>query len=144
MAKTVRLKVITPAKVLVDADTEMVVLRTSEGDMGVMAGHQPQVVVMGLGILRIMGDGDEEQRLAVLGGFAEIAGDQVTVFSDDAEWPEEIDRARAEAAKERAAKRLAEQNAEVDITRAELALRRALVRIEVSSYPLIKSGKGEK
>jgi len=140
MAKSVHLKVITPAKILVERDTEMVVLRTSEGDMGVMAGHVPQAVIMGVGVLRIMGEGDDEERLAVLSGFAEIIDDQVIVLSDDAEWPEEIDRARAEAAKERAAKRIAEHSAEVDITRAELALRRALVRIEVSSYPLIKSG----
>jgi F-type H+-transporting ATPase subunit epsilon len=63
------------------------------------------------------------------------------VLSDAAEWPEEIDRVRAEAAAERARHRLMQNTNDTDMQRAELSLRRALVRIEVSSYPIIHGKK---
>ncbi|MCL2352017.1 MAG: ATP synthase F1 subunit epsilon [Firmicutes bacterium] len=138
MSKTVRLKVITPSKRLFDEDVDMVVVRGTEGDMGVLPGCENRVAALGYGALRAFGGGGEMKPMAVLGGFVEILSDTVTVLSDAAEWADEIDASRAEAAKLRAERRLQKAEDGVDIQRAELALRRALVRIEVSSYPLIK------
>ena len=70
---------------------------------------------------------------AVHAGFAEILGEKVTLLAEVAEWPDEIDLARAEAAKERAEERLSNKSANLDVARAELALRRALVRIDIKS-----------
>jgi len=141
MPKRVRLKIITPLRLLYDNDVEMVILRGENGDMGIMPGHEGRAAVLGYGPLRIFNNGAEENELAVLGGFAEILNDRVTVLSDAAEWPDEINRVRAEAAKERAEQRINQKNTDTDLQRAELSLRRALVRIEVSSYPLIRDRK---
>ena len=141
MAKTLRLKIITPLRLLYDDDVEMVILRVENGDMGILPGHERCAAVLGYGPLRIVTGGSAEGEIAVLGGFAEILDDRVTVLSDTAEWPDEIDRIRAEAAKERASQRIQQKNSDTDMQRAELSLRRALVRIEVSSYPLIRDRK---
>jgi len=141
MPKQLRLKIITPLRVLYDGGADMVILRGEGGDMGILPGHEARAAVLGYGPLRIFADGGENRELAILGGFAEISNDTVTVLSDAAEWPDEIDRVRAEAAKERARQRIQQKNSDTDMKRAELSLRRALVRIEVSSYPLIRDRK---
>ena len=141
MSKRLHLKIITPLRMLYENDAEMVILRGEDGDMGILPGHERRAAVLGYGPLRIFNNGSEENELAVLGGFAEILNDTVTVLSDTAEWPDEIDRLRAEAAKVRAEQRIQQKNSDTDMQRAELSLRRALVRIEVSSYPLIRDRK---
>ncbi|MDR2648655.1 MAG: ATP synthase F1 subunit epsilon [Clostridiales bacterium] len=138
MAKRLRLKIITPLRLLYNDDVEMVILRAAFGDMGILPGHEVCAAVLGYGPLRILGEGAKENELAVLGGLAEILNDRVTVLSNAAEWPNEIDRVRAEAAKARAEQRMLKKTNDTDMQRAELSLRRALVRIEVSSYPLIR------
>ena len=70
----------------------------------------------------------EVKKAAILGGFVEIQKDKITVLAEDAQWPEEIDVERAKKAEERARKRLEAKSADIDIARAELALKRALVR----------------
>ena len=141
MPNQIRLKVITPSKELLDRDVNMVILRGTEGDMGILPGHENRIAALGMGTLRAFGEEGEIEHLAVLGGFAEVREDVVTVLSDAAEWADEIDKARAEAAKARAEQRMLQAEEGVDMQRAELSLRRALVRIEVSSYPLIKERK---
>ena len=141
MSKQLHLKIVTPLRLLYDKHVEMVILRGENGDMGILPGHESRAAVLGYGPLRIFNNGAEENELAILGGFAEILNDKVTVVSDVAEWPDEIDRVRAEAAKARAEQRILQKGADTDMQRAELSLRRALVRIEVSSYPLIRGRK---
>jgi len=138
MAKRLHLKIVTPLRMLYDDDIDMVILRGVNGDMGILPGHENRAAILSYGPLRIINDGSQENELAVLGGFAEIMNDMVTVLSDAAEWPDEIDRIRAEAAKMRAEQRMYQKSSDIDMQRAELSLRRALVRIEVSSYPLIR------
>ena len=79
----------------------------------------------------IIHEADGEKVAAVHAGFAEVLPDQVTLLAETAEWAEEIDVARAEAAKKRAEERLQARTEKVDIKRAEFALRRALTRIDV-------------
>ena len=141
MSERLHLKIITPLRMLYDKDVDMVILRGENGDMGILPGHESRAAVLGYGPLRIFKNGTEENEVAILGGFAEIFHNRVTVLSDAAEWPDEIDRVRAEAAKTRAEQRILQRSADTDLQRAELSLRRALVRIEVSSYPLIRGRK---
>ena len=75
--------------------------------------------------------GDEQKEAAVYAGFAEVLGDKVTLLAEIAEWPHEIDVSRAEAAKERAEERLNGKQADIDIKRAEYALRKALIRMDI-------------
>lgn len=135
MANKIRLRIVTPVRSMFDEEAEMVIMRGKEGDLGVLAGHIPLSVVLSYGRLRIMNDG-KESVATLFGGFAEVTPNQVTILTQAAEWPEEIDVERATKAKERAEQRLKQSDGSVNIERAELALRRALVRLEVSSYPI--------
>lgn len=125
-----RLKIITPERVFFDKDAYMVELNTTEGEIGVYAGHIPTTCIIKPGILTIRMDG-EEKEAALHSGFIQILPDRVTILAEVIEWPEEIDLHRAEAAMERAKERIAHRTSETDIARAETALLRAMARITV-------------
>ncbi|HHX61541.1 MAG TPA: F0F1 ATP synthase subunit epsilon [Epulopiscium sp.] len=128
--KKLRLQIITPVRVLCDEMVDMVIMRASTGDMGILPNHEPVVATLNYGILRFKQDG-KERKATIMSGFAEVEPDKVTILTDAAEWPEEIDLARAEEAKKRALKRLdPPKKAENNTLRAEIALKKALVRIE--------------
>lgn len=129
--KKIKLQIVTPVRKLYDKEVDMVIIRGSEGDLGILPGHQAITTALGYGLMKIKNDSDELVAI-VFGGFAEINPNQITILSDGAEWPDEIDVKRAEEAKERAEKHL--KSGDANTYRAELALRRALVRIEGSSY----------
>ena len=130
MSKFFRLQVISPDRIFYDGDVEMVELRTSEGEMGVLKGHIPLTAILVPGVLKIKEDG-QEKRAALHDGFVEIFQDHMTILAESCEWPEEIDLHRAEAAMERAKERIAHRTSETDIARAETALLRAMARISV-------------
>ena len=123
-----RLKIITPERIFFDKDAYMVELNTTEGEIGVYAGHIPTTCIIKPGILTIRMDG-EEKEAALHSGFIQILPDRVTILAEVIEWPEEIDLHRAEAAMERAKERIAHRTSETDIARAETALLRAMARI---------------
>lgn len=123
-----RLKIITPERIFFDKDAYMVELNTTEGEIGVYAGHIPTTCIIKPGILTIRMDG-EEKEAALHSGFIQILPDSVTILAEVIEWPEEIDLHRAEAAMERAKERIAHRTSETDIARAETALLRAMARI---------------
>ena len=125
-----RLKIITPERIFFDKDAYMVELNTTEGEIGVYAGHIPTTCIIKPGILTIRMDG-EEKEAALHSGFIQILPDRVTILAEVIEWPEEIDLHRAEAAMERAKERIAHRTSETDIVRAEAALMRAMARISV-------------
>ncbi len=123
-------KVITPDRVFYSGEAEMIEFSTSSGQIGVYKKHIPLTTVLSPGAV-IIHEADGEKVAAVHAGFAEVLPDQVTLLAETAEWAEEIDVARAEAAKKRAEERLQARTEKVDIKRAEFALRRALTRIDV-------------
>lgn len=125
------LQVVSPDRVFYEGSVSMVELVTSEGEIGVLAGHIPMTNILKPGILHIV-VADGERYAAVHEGFIEILPDRMTVLSEGAEWPEEIDINRANEAKIRAERRLSEHSEGMDIARAELALKRALTRIELA------------
>lgn len=133
MADRLALEVATPTRLAVVETVDEVVLPGSQGYFGVLPGHAPFLTTLGVGELtyRI---GREERHLAVAGGFAEVRNDKVIVLADTAERPDEIDRDRAERARERAERRLAGRSGEeVDYVRAAAALARALARLQVAA-----------
>lgn len=127
-----RLKVITPERVFYDADVNMVEFNTTEGEIGIYKGHVPMTVIVNPGILTIS-ESDRARNAALHAGFVEILEDKVTILAEIIEWPEEIDKKRAEAAKARAEERLRTKTPETDILRAETALQRAIARINAIS-----------
>ncbi len=128
--KLFRLEVIEPDGIFYTGDVEMVEYNTTEGEVGVYAGHIPMTQIIAPGIMTIT-TGDEEKKATLLSGFVEITEDKVSILAEAAEWPDQIDVARAEAARDRAQKRLEEKGG-ADLLRAEIALKKALLRIEAA------------
>ena len=131
MAELFKVKIITPDRIFYEGEAEFLEFSTAAGDIGVYAKHIPMTTVLAPGAVIIHKD-DDEVVAAVHSGFAEILGDKVTLLAEIAEWPEEIDVSRAEAAKARAEEHIANKAMETDLKRAELALRRALTRIDLA------------
>ena len=133
MADRLTLELATPTRMVVAETVDEVVVPGSEGYFGVLPGHAPLLATLGIGELtyRI---GREERHVAVAGGFAEVRNDKVIVLADTAELPQDIDRARAERARDRAEQRLAGRGQdEIDYVRAAAALARALTRMQVAT-----------
>lgn len=120
------LHIITPTRAVLNTEVDSVILRTLEGDMGVYYDHEPVVTLLDYGVLRYKMDG-KTHKVTTMSGFAEVTEDKVVVLTDAAEREDEIDFGRATAAKERAQGRLSSQDS--DIARAEIALRKSLVRL---------------
>lgn len=129
-----RLEVISPERIFYTGDVEMVELTTTEGDIGVYANHIPLTSIVAPGILTITesSEADGLKEAAVLEGFLEILPDKVTILAQSCEWPEEIDMNRAIEAKARAERRIKSTDTNVNMARAELALRKSLVRINLA------------
>ena len=127
------LEIVTPDRSLVREAVDEVVVPGSEGYLGVLPGHTPLLAMLKVGELwfRI---GQEKHYLAIAGGFVEVLPDRVTVLAQIAERAQDIDVARAEAARKRAEERLARPPMDFDVERARIALLKSLVRIQVASY----------
>jgi F-type H+-transporting ATPase subunit epsilon len=132
VADRLTLELATPTRMVVAETVDEVVVPGSEGYFGVLPGHAPLLATLGIGELtyRI---GRDEHHVAVACGFAEVRNDKVIVLADTAELPPDIDRARAERARERAEQRLSGRTQEeIDYVRASAALARALIRLQVA------------
>ena len=125
------LKIITPDRVFFEGTIDMLEMNTTEGEIGILPGHIPMTVIIKPGVAKIYETNGETKEAAMHAGFVEILPDKVTVLAEIAEWPGEIDIARAEAARARAEARLQEKDPSMDMTRAEIALLRAIARISV-------------
>lgn len=126
-----KVEIVTPDRIFYTGEADFIEFATADGEIGVYKDHIPMTTVLVPGIVTIHNE-EEEKQAAVHAGFAEILGDKVTLLAEVAEWPDEIDVDRAEAAKARAEERLASHAAEIDVKRAEFALRKALIRIDVA------------
>lgn len=126
-------EVVTPERVVYSGEAKMVIARGVEGDLGILPNHMPLVTPLKVAPVRIQTEGDKETKIAVSGGFMEVRGDKVTILAETAELPEDIDVARAQAAKARAEKRLNDRHPDLDLRRAERALQRALMRLDITN-----------
>ena len=125
------LRVITPDRVFYEEEVSMVEFNTTEGEVGVYREHIPMTMIIAPGILTITKDG-ETKEAALHAGFAEVLPERVTILAEIIEWPVEIDLSRAEESRNRAEERIREHAPGTDMARAELALKRAVARIEVT------------
>lgn len=125
------LEIITPDRIFWKGKAFMLELTTSEGEVGIYKKHIPMTMIVEPGVLTIHLDG-EEKEAAVHAGFMEILPEKITVMAEIAEWPEEIDANRAREASERARRRLQTHDPRIDTSRAEVALRKAMVRLEIA------------
>ena len=127
----IRLEIITAERVVYSEDVDIVVAPGIQGQMGILPHHAPLMTMLQPGELMVRKDNQEES-MFVSGGFLEVRGDRVVVLADVAERAEEIDIARAEAAKRRAEEGIAQYPAHVDHARAEAALLRSMIRLKVA------------
>ncbi len=125
------LRMIEPDGMFYEGKCEFLEFTSTEGDMGVYPNHIPMTVILVPAVMKIHADG-QTKKAAILGGFVEVQKDRVTVLAEDANWPEEIDVKRAEAAKERAEERLRKKERGTDMARAEAALKRAVARLNAT------------
>ena len=132
MDRTILLRIVTPDRQVVREDVEEIQAPGREGYLGILPGHAPLLSELKPGEMSYR-QGREVWRLALGGGYLEVLPEQVTVLAETAERPEDIDTARARAAKERAERRLKSSDPDVDLNRASVALERALIRLQVAS-----------
>jgi len=126
------LEIVTPDRSLVTEKVDEVEIPGAEGYFGVLPGHTPLLATLQVGELWFR-KGNEKFYLSIAFGFAEVLPDRVTILAEVAELPDDIDVARAEAAKRRAEERIAKPTVDVDFERARMALMKSLVRLQVST-----------
>ena len=129
--KPFTLKIITPEKVFFDGETEQIIVRTTEGDIGVLAGHENYVADLPAGPFKVKSDG-KFRIAAISGGLLKVSKESTTILAMAAEWAEEIDLDWAKRSQEDALKRLNESKSDYEHRLAEMKLKRALNRINIS------------
>jgi F-type H+-transporting ATPase subunit epsilon len=134
MADKLSVKLVTPTKRLFEATASSLVAPGANGQFGVMPGHDPWMVALGMGPMTIVTTEGEEKHYFTNGGFCQIDDDKVVLLTEVCEAAHEIDVERAQAAKKRAEERIKEapKDPNIDQLRAEAALRRALYRLDLA------------
>ena len=127
------LKIVTPDGLIFDGQAEELIVRTTGGDVAILARHIDYVAALGMGRAVVVSNGGR-RTAACIGGMLSVSGGEVTLVPTTFEWADKIDVARAEAAREKAEKVLHDKNAsDTDLRLAEAKLHRALVRKSVAS-----------
>jgi F-type H+-transporting ATPase subunit epsilon len=131
MPAKLNLTILTPEKVFFKGEAEQIIAVTPDGEMGVMAEHMPVIAVMPAGILKVQ-QGAAWRSAAVAEGFLDMSGSDVEIFTDSAEWAEDIDVARSEAALRAAEERLRGKLTHTEYIRTQAAVSRAHVRLKAA------------
>jgi F-type H+-transporting ATPase subunit epsilon len=126
-----RVEVVTAERTVLETEADMVILPGADGQLGILPKHAALITSLSPGEIRLK-KGGAEQSLVVAGGFVEVRNDKVTILADAAEKVEEIDVARAEAAMRRAQETIKAHPAAADLATALAAMRRANVRVKVA------------
>ena len=129
--KLMDVKIMAPDRVFYEGQVSFIEFNTTEGIVGIYPKHIPMTVVVAPGVLKIVEDNGETKEAALHSGFVEVLGDSITILAESVEWPEEIDIKRAEEARIRAERRI--KDSAQDMNRAELALKRSVVRMQLGA-----------
>lgn len=127
-----RLRIITPQAVFFDKEIEMVKCRGVGGEFAILKNHIPYVTELVIAPVEILFH-EERLELAMSGGYIYVEEDKTTIIANTAEWSHEIDVDRAQSARERAEERLRNMGADIDVQKAEVALKRATTRLTVAN-----------
>ena len=130
-ARTLRLRILTPMRVVFDKQVNMFIARTVDGDMGILHGHESRSAVLTDWAVRIFADGQEKNRgeelIMVMGGMLTVRDNDAVIISDMAEYPNKMRELINKMNAERAESKIEEQTSELTSQRMELALRRVLM-----------------
>jgi F-type H+-transporting ATPase subunit epsilon len=135
---SLHLQIVSADRSLVNEQVDEVEIPGADGYLGVLPGHTPLLTTLNVGELWYR-QGQEKHYLSIAFGFAEVGPDRVTILAQLAEKADEIDPARAEAAKKRAEERMVKPSADMDFERARIAMLKALIRLQVASRARIRS-----
>lgn len=128
--KMFKLTIICPDRIFYEGEASMIELNTSEGEVGIYKNHIPMTMILVPGVLKIT-EADGVKEAALHAGFIEVLPEEIKILAEIAEWPEEIDINRANEAKVRAERRIAAKDESINMMRAEVALKKSLVRLEL-------------
>lgn len=128
-----KLRVISPDRIFYEGEAVMLELNTTEGEIGIYRNHVPMTYIIEPGVMTIT-EAEDKKEAALHSGFIQILQEEITVLAEIVEWPEEIDENRAKEAQVRAERRLAMKDPNINIHRAEIALKRSLARQEVKQH----------
>ncbi len=128
--ETFEIQIISPDALFYEGVGSFVEFTTVEGEVGIYKDHIPMTTILEPCVLRLFHN-DEVKKCAILGGFVEIQKEKITVLAEDAQWPNEIDLPRAQEAAKRAEERLTTKVSGTDVVRAEVALKKAVARINL-------------
>lgn len=126
-----KLTITTPERVLISGEVTRVLCKNALGEFEILAGHQPYITATTPTVTRVDDENGESKYLFTSTGLIKVQDNEVTFCVDSAEWPEEIDQARALESKQRAEERLKNKADEIDVKRAKLALARAMFRLKL-------------
>ncbi len=127
------LSIITPEKIFFDGEAVQIIVRTTEGDIGILANHTRLVASLPSGPLKVKGEDGSWRTAAVSTGLLKVGGNKVSILANAVEWADEIDIDWAKRSEEDARRRLREEQDKHALDMAELKLKRALNRISVYS-----------
>ncbi|MBE6852846.1 MAG: ATP synthase F1 subunit epsilon [Ruminococcus sp.] len=127
-----RLQIITPEKIFYDDEAERLIVRTTEGDMGILARHESFAGALPSGPVSIMKDG-EYRIAAISSGVIKVSAEKTTIIAEAIEWADEIDIEWANRSAEEAREKMKQEKSDKELRYAELKLKRALNRISVHS-----------
>ncbi len=127
----IKLKIITHEKVVFERDIDAIYSQGSEGRFGVLKNHVPFVTALDVGVTKVM-NGNEPTYITTMGGIFQFKDNVATILTDTAELGDDIDLVRAQSAKERAEERLRSKAEEMQIVRAQIALAKAMARINAA------------
>jgi F-type H+-transporting ATPase subunit epsilon len=131
MEPTFNLEIITPYRVFVGTASEMIIVNTIDGELGILPDHEPVAAPIVIGPIKVK-IGGKWKNAAVSDGILEVVHERVTMLVGAAEWPEEIDVARAERSRARALERLKDTTVVWEAHRAKAALLRAETRLKIA------------
>jgi F-type H+-transporting ATPase subunit epsilon len=129
--KQFELEIISPDRIFYHGEATMLEYCTTEGEVGIYAGHIPMTQIIAPGVMTITEADGTTKKAILISGFVEILPEKISILAEIVEWPDEINKERAEAAKERAEQRIKSGDSSIDVARAELALKRALTRLNI-------------
>lgn len=127
----IHVSIVTADDTLFEGEARQIVVRTTEGDVGLMHGHIPYVAALGIGPLTLILPDGERKEGAIAHGIVQADRESVSVLAHSCEWADEIDLTRAERAKARAEAALNAAANRIEMDRAEIKLKRALVRLQI-------------
>ena len=128
-----KLKIVTADGLFFDGEAEQLIVRTTTGDIGIMARHMNYVAPLGMGRAVVI-TGGERRTAACIGGMVSVMNGEVTLVPTTFEWAEDIDVERAERSYQKASKVMEDNNSETDVKLAKAKLSRAMVRKGVAKY----------